>query len=306
MWPNRQPIADRLVTALATHARITRPLPGAETPERRVALSWQMVASLRRQDYTTALKDRPIDPARADPNSDRFDPERAAILHLRSGDLDEAFWVTFLSVHFGKHGRHEWRRLRDVYSGLGQTTWTWLVYSANPQAFRQWLTANSSKIGGAFGNHRKYGSVRTNSDQGTDKVLQSYCDWVGPGRSHRQLVSRLVQAGGNNPHSIFDQFYRDMQVTQFGRLGKFDFLALVGRLDLAPITPGSAYLTGATGPLSGARLLLGGASNAKLGVKELDAWVIALDQDLGIGLQAMEDSLCNWQKSPDTFKHFKG
>ncbi len=306
MWPNRQPIANRLVTALATHDRITRPLPGVTTPERRVALSWQMVASLRRQDYTNALKDRPIDPERADANSDRFDPERAAILHLKSGDLDEAFWVTFLSVHFGKHGRHEWRRMRDVYSGLGQKTWTWLVYSANPLAFHQWLTANSSKIGGAFGNHRKYGSVRADSDQGTDKVLQSYCDWVGPSRSHRQLVSRLVQSGGNDPHAIFDAFYRDMQVTQFGRLGKFDFLALVGRLDLAPITPGSAYLKGATGPLAGARLLFGGDSNAELGVKDLDAWVIALDQDLGIGLQAMEDSLCNWQKSPRAFKHFKG
>jgi hypothetical protein len=281
-------------------------LPGVATPERRVALSWQMVASLRRQDYTNALKNRPIDPARANPNSDRFDPERAAILHLKAGDLDEAFWVTFLSIHFGKHGRHEWRRLRDVYSGLGQKRWTWLVYSAKPQAFQQWLAANSSKIGGAFGNHRKYGSVRTDSDQGTDKVLQSYCDWVGPGRSHQQLVSRLVQAGGNNPHAIFDQFYRDMQVTQFGRLGKFDFLALVGRLDLAPITPGSAYLAGATGPLAGARLLFGGDSNAKLRVKDLDAWVIELDRDLGIGLQAMEDSLCNWQKSPDIFKHFKG
>lgn len=306
MWSNRQHIADRLTKALAHHSRSKRQIPGASTQAQRTTLAWQMVASLRRLDYTLALKARPIDPARADPNNDMFDPDRAAIFHFKSGNLDEAFWVTFLSIHFGKHGRHEWRRLRDIYSGLGQATWTWARYSADPQSFNDWLSANGQKIGGAFGNHRKYSSIRTDSEQGTDKVFQGYLDWVGPTRSHQRLVARLVQAGGNNPHAIFDQFYRDMDVKQFGRLGKFDFLALVGRLDLAPITPGSAYLKGATGPLAGARLLFGGDRDANLSINNLDSWLIELDADLAIGMQPMEDSICNWQKSPDTFKHFKG
>lgn len=265
-----------------------------------------MVASLRRLEYTMLLRRRPIDVARADPNSELFDPERAAILHHRNGNLDEAFWITFLSIHFGKHGRHGWRRLRDVYSGLGFRAWTWRAYSADPQAFVDWLNAHQDRIGGAFGNHRKYASLRTDSEEGTDKVFQSYLNWIGPGRSHRQTVARLVQAGGNDPNSIFDAFYRDMDVRQFGRLGKFDFLALVGRLDLAPISPGSAYLQGATGPISGARLLFGNDRKARLSVRDLDAWVIELNTDLNIGMQAMEDSLCNWQKSPDVFVHFRG
>jgi hypothetical protein len=306
VWPNRQHIADRIYRALETHSDTRCRLPGCATHARRITLSWQMVASLRRLDYTTKLKARPIDPLRADPNSDKFDPERAAIFHLRNGDLDEAFWVTFLSIHFGKHGRHGWRRLRDVYSGLGRRTWTWRVYTANPHEFVNWLAANQGRIGGGFGNHRKYASLRPESEQGTDKVFQSYLDWVGPTRSHRHLVTRLVQAGGNDPTSIFDEFYRDMNVRQFGRLGKFDFLALVGRLDLAPITPGSAYLDGATGPLAGARLLFGDDRQAKLSVRDLDMRLIELDEDLGIGMQAMEDALCNWQKSPDSFVHFTG
>lgn len=306
MWPNRRNVADRICDALGAHSARKRPLPGVATQMRKSTLAWQMVASLRRLDYTQALKKRPIDPARADPNSDLFDPERAAILHLRNRDLDEAIWVTFLSIHFGKHGRHEWRRLRDVYSGLGQRTWTWPVYGTDPDAFTAWLTANHARIGGGFGNHRKYASLRTDSEQGTDKVLRDYLDWVGPARSHQQLVARLVHAGGNDPNSIFDHFYRDMNVRQFGRLGKFDFLALIGRLDLAPIAPGFAYLDGATGPVAGARLLFGNDRKASLSVKHLDAWLVDLDEDLKIGMQAMEDSLCNWQKSPDEFVHFTG
>lgn len=306
MWPNRQHVADRISDALRVHSRNRRELPGIAARARRDTLSWQMVASLRRLEYTALLRRRPLSAERTDPNNVLFDPERAAILHHRNGDLDEAFWITFLSIHFGKHGRHGWRRLCDVYSGLGRRTWTWPAYSNDPQAFVDWLTAHQDRIGGGFGNHRKYASLRTDSEEGTDKVFQSYLDWIGLGLSHQQIVARLVQVGGNDPNSIFDAFYRDMNVRQFGRLGKFDFLALVGRLDLAPIAPGSAYLKGATGPVAGARLLFGNDRKAALSVRDLDAWVIELNDDLDIGMQAMEDSLCNWQKSPDVFEHFKG
>ncbi|WBT37891.1 alpha-glutamyl/putrescinyl thymine pyrophosphorylase clade 3 protein [Hyphomicrobium sp. DMF-1] len=306
MWPSRRNVAKRIIDQFGTYSAQKRQLPGVETQERKSALAWQMVASLRRLDYTRALKNRPIDPGRADPNNDLFDPERAAVLHFRDGDIDEAFWVTFLSVHFGKHGRYGWRRLRDVYSGLGAHTWTWRAYCAAPETFKAWLTTNHNQIGGAFGNHRKYSSLRTDSEQGTDKVFESYSTWVGATHSHQSLIARLVQAGGNDPNSIFDQFYRDMNVKQFGRLGKFDFLALVGRLDLAPIAPGSAYLEGATGPLQGARLLFGNNRKAALTIRELDAWLIDLNEVLKIGMQAMEDSICNWQKSPDQFIHFTG
>jgi len=31
-----------------------------------------------------------------------------------------------------------------------------------------------------------------------------------------------------------------------------------------------------------------------------------LDEDLVIGMEVLEDALCNWQKSPLKFEHFKG
>jgi hypothetical protein len=283
-----------------------RALPGIADGAALDTLATQMIASLRRLDYTVAIRTRPIDRERTNPASPLFDPERAAIWHATNGNLDEAVWLTFLSIHFGKHARHGWRRLRDVYSGLGTQTWTWERASRNVPAFRAWLSANRKKIGGAFGNHRKYESLDGNSANGTGAAVASYVSWIGPAHSHAVLFRNLVRDGGNNPATIFDHFYREMKVHRFGRLGKFDFLALLGRLQFAPIAPGSAYLSGATGPMRGARLLFGGSPTTALSVRQLDSWLRDLDAELGVGMQVMEDSLCNWQKSPKKFIHFKG
>lgn len=306
MWPKRIPIANRLEALLGTYSSNYRRLPGIDDPHARATLALQMVASLRRLEYTNIVSSRGISPERADPSSPLFDPERAAIIHARAGRIDEAFWLIFLATHFGKHLDHGWRRVRDVYSGLGDGVWTWERVSANPSAFRSWLRMNASRIGGAFGNHRKYESLKADSPSGTAAAIESYIEWVGPRRSHQKLVADLVQQSGNHPNQIFDGFYKSMNVKRFGRLGKFDFLAMIGRLGLAPITPGSAYLKGATGPLRGAKLLFFGDPEVAAEEKVLDIWLQELDEVLQVGMQVMEDSLCNWQKSPSKFIHFRG
>jgi hypothetical protein len=265
-----------------------------------------MVSSSRRLDYTKALLKRPLNPACADASNVLFDPEKAAIVCMRDGRVDEAAWLVFLSVHCGKHPRHGWQMVRDIYGGLGGGPWTWDRVSRSPEAFREWLTENSDRIGGAFGNHRKYESINGNRPSGTGAAVESYVTWIGSARSHALRFRDLVRAGGNDPHAIFERFYEDMQVARFGRLGKFDFLCLLGRLGLAPIAPGRAYLKGATGPLRGARLLFGGSPEASLGEAKLEDLLCQLDDVLHVGMQVLEDSLCNWQKSPTRFIHFKG
>lgn len=297
---------EELAAALEQFSDRRRHLPGVVADAARDTLAMQMVASLRRLDYTNIICERDISPNRADPGDPMFDPERAAVWHARGGRLDEAVWLVFLATHFGKHLVHGWRRVRDVYSGLGNGAWTWQQVSAYPAAFRSWLRANQHRIGGGFGDHRKYESLNPDSPVGTAAVIASYVDWIGPERSHTKRFAELVRAGGNNPHSIFDCFYDDMKVARFGRLGKFDFLAHLGRLNLAPIEPGSPYLAGATGPLRGARLLFGGDPAARLSEETLEGWLLELDAELGVGMQVMEDCLCNWQKSPARFIHFRG
>jgi hypothetical protein len=279
-------------------------LLGVVDASQRNTLAMQMIASLRRLDYTRIIKSRDISPDRADPTSDLFEPERAAALLARNGQIDEAIWLTFLAIHFGQHRRYGWRMLKDVYSGLGSRMWTWKRMSKNPKQFRAWLQQNWQQIGGAFGNHRKYETLNPASVHGTASVVESFVQCFSPSPS--SWFAEIVRSSGNNPHTVFDAAYANLAIARFGRLAKFDFLALLGRLDLAPVTPGSAYLSGATGPLRGARLLVDGNSNSKSKAKDLDAILQQLDARLGVGMQVMEDSICNWQKSPRRFVHFRG
>ncbi len=89
-------------------------------------------------------------------------------------------------------------------------------------------------------------------------------------------------------------------------MAKFDYLSLIGRYAIAPIDAGSAYLSGATGPVKGARQLFDGRRNGPSSLKKLQDMLDALDADLQVTMKVMEDALCNWQKSPDRFVHFKG
>ena len=302
-WPTREARRCELEDALVAHAQ-KHPLPGIADADCRQALSLQFVSSLRRQDYTRRLLARPVDPARADPHSAMFDPERAVVQHLRAGDEDEAAWLIFLMTHFGNAGSQGWRRLADVYGKLGEGVWDWPTTAADTAEFARWLGANHGKIRGRFGNHRKYESLGAPAPNGTGAVVASYVAWIGG--SHREHFAEAIREAGNDPANVFDVIYRDMAVRRFGRLAKFDYLALIGRYAIAPVEPGSAYLVGATGPTRGAHLLFDGRVDGRTSSAELQRRLDDLDADLHVGMQAMEDALCNWQKSPRRFVNFTG
>ena len=78
----------------------------------------------------------------------------------------------------------------------------------------------------------------------------------------------------------------------FGRMAKFDYLTMIGKLELAHIEPGSTYLEGATGPLAGARLLFGGSTTARLSREDLHSRSVELGDALGVGMQnALDERL---------------
>ncbi len=305
-WPTWESQRQKIMVQLTDHSRQKRRLIGIASQNSKEVLATQMVASIRRLEFTRICLSRDIHASRTDPYCDMFDPEKAAIFHSRAGNFEEAVWLIFLSVQFGKHKKYGWLRMRDVYSGLGSGVWTWAKISNDPKKFRSWLAANETKIRGAFGNHRRYESIDGLSKNGTGSAIESYVDWIMTLGSHRKLFGELVKSAGNDPETIFNAFYQNMSVARFGRLGKFDFLSMLGRLGLAPIIPGKAYLEGATGPLRGARLLFFGNTATQAKVDNLEDWLKELDSDLSIGMQPMEDALCNWQKSPTEFVHFIG
>jgi hypothetical protein len=240
-----------------------------------------------------------------------FDPLKAAILHQRAGDLDEAFWCVFLFVHFGRHRRAGWRYVREVYGRLGDgRRWDWRGVSRQPKAFREWLNEHLDElqregVPRGFGNHRKYQSLDAYSPRGTGAAVESYVRWVDPPRTHPQLMEIECAPAEGDPRQAFDLLYRSMAaIATFGRTARFDYLTMLGKLRLAAIEPGSTYMQGATGPAAGAKLLFGCGDAASQ--RDFDRWLVELDLTLDVGMQVLEDSLCNWQKSPTKFQAFRG
>lgn len=288
------------------------PLPGIRTAQKRFCWAQQIVSSLRRIAFIDTLLSQGVSPSRCDPHSDLFDPIRGTIHLHRQGLQDEAAWLAFILTHFGKHSISGWKLARNVYGSFGAgPVWTFAMYGSNATAFESMLAANAdglahASISGHFSNHRKFQSKKP---EAIAKTFRTYYHWQTEfGGIHGKLIA-THKTVGQDPQAAFDGLYRSMKgVFGFGggRLGRFDFLTMLGKLQLAPIYPGSVYLDKATGPLCGARLLFFGDRDYNITGKELEPRVDALDETLGVGKQVIEDSLCNWQKSPDIYVYFRG
>ena len=310
--PKDRKRAAELASALKIYAQKHHALPGISSPKHEEVLIQQLLESIHRVQYVPLIKRRPISATRADSHSDAFDPLKAAILKFDAGAFDEAVWLVFIFVHFGKSAKTGWRLARDVYGALGGQPWTWARLSAAPQSFQSWLASNQSTLDGGdgverqFGPHRHYQSRSATKATGTGAAFQTYVEWVGPTRTHRTRFDQALADAKGSAHAAFDILYRSMRaVTSFGRLARFDYLTMLGKLDFLPISPGSTYMTNATGPVRGARLLFGDKNN-KLGARELESRLADLDGIAKVGMQALEDGLCNWQKSPAKFTPFRG
>jgi hypothetical protein len=277
-------------------------LSGIFEEKSRKAFIEQVIDSVHRIQYVELMKRRILSPKRTDPTEiDFFDPLLAAIFYQNEGKLDEAFWLIFIFTHFGRNARGGWRYAREFYGRLNQGGyWNWETVSHNPTDVAFWIDENYallSRKGGGFGNHRKYESL---SHLGS--VIESYVAWIGS-NSHMDLINDAKEKCANNPVKLFDFLYRSMSAVQrFGRTAKFDYLTMLGKMQLAPINPGSVYVAGATGPKQGARYLFG---DPDLTNDELELKFTNLDRHLCFGMQVIEDSICNWQKSPNLFKAFR-
>lgn len=301
---------DQIQAAIAKFSVEVFPLAGVAGAAERRACAEQLVSSMRRIDYVRSLAARHIDARRSDPSQDLFDPLMAAALAVKRGDVDEAWWLTFLATHFGKHIEDGWRLTRDFYGAFGtRNSWTWLEASQHHAQLNIWLDGQWSAlvndgVSRRFSNHRKYESK---SPAQMKRVLGSYIELVSAHGDHKSLMRDVHRTVGQNPYEGFHELYRRMaSVKRFGRLGTFDFLAMLGKLGIAPIEPGSAYLATATGPLKGAKLFVFGNAEAKADPQQLEEILDKLDAEIKVGKQVLEDALCNWQKAPDRFVLFRG
>lgn len=302
---------DALMRGLAEYEADFGALPGIVDAEARATLVLQMVSSLRRIEFVRGFRARPqVSPARIDPQSPLFDPLKGAFYIEQRGERDEAVWLAFVGTHFGKHAVDAWRLAANVMGSFGQgPVWTADRYGRDRAGFVAMLTARqgdlrSPEISGRFSNHRQY---QSKAAEVISQVFSSFYAWHFEFGGIDARVRSIHARKGQQPTVVFRELYRSMaSVYGFGRLGKFDFLTMIGKLDLAPIEADSVHFSGATGPLSGGRLLVYGDRKAEATAKEVEAKVDALDGYLEVGKQVLEDSLCNWQKNPTVYEYFRG
>lgn len=311
----RQKIASTIAQQLKIYLE-THQLLGLSSQERLEVFSLQVADSIRRIEFVKILERRDISNLRANPNSSYFDPFRAALYHKKLGNVDEAFWLVFLATHFGKSQKSGWRLCSEIYGALGQQApWTWEAICNNVDGFRVWYDQayRIMSADGAtrhFSNHRKYETLKPNAARSIPNVFQSYVEWIGGHHSHMAKIEEGLYAVGHDNNLLFEYLYSSVSknVTSFGRLAAFDLVTMYSKLGLIETFPQIAYLKDATGPRKGASLMLYGhkeSSNNQVMERELRK--LAEYLQLGdFSMQIMEDSLCNWQKSPDSYQYFKG
>lgn len=281
---------------------------GLTNDARKSVLAAQLVDSVRRIAYLNGLSVRARSPNLYTPYSGSFEPFGGSAVFMRGGHFDDAYWLVYLATHFGKHKADRWNLTEDFYGRFGQGgVWDWASASQNPQAIEEWLVANYPGVTGAgrsrrFGNHRKFETLKP-GPKGTGYAFRSYIDWIGMFGSHQALIALAQHEVGQNPQEVFSFLYRELdKVSKLGRLGKFDLLCNWSNLMIAPIYPDKAYISESTGPKIGAKLLFGNGLTAN----DLEVACIDLSRYLNVSAQAVEDSLCNWQKSPEDYIYFRG
>lgn len=301
---------EALQVGLQQYQTDVAPLPGIAQEEARRAFIDQMISSLRRIEYVRGYRTRSVSPDRTDPHSPLFDPLKGAFFLGQRGRLEEAVWMTFVATHFGKHIEDGWKLASNVMGSFGRgPVWTAKCYGQRPGDFFAMLTTHqadlrSAVVSGRYSNHRQYQSKNAAN---IARVFAAFHDWqfaVGDFDARLRQIHRKV---GQEPTVVFRNLFISMKsVFGFGRLGIFDFLTMLGKLDLAPIEADSVHFIGATGPVAGARLLLFGDAKAEASTKVVEAAIDQLDAYLNVGKQVLEDSLCNWQKSPTKYLYFRG
>ena len=292
---------EQISSCLDTFHNDAFPLIGLMSPERRLVLVAQLIDSIRRVEYLRITSVRPKSPSLHTPYLGSFEPFSGAAVMHKTGRMDDACWLVYLATYFGKHKIDSWNLTEDFYGRFEQGgVWDWAAASQNPRAISDWLDTvyphvTSRGRSRRFGSHRKFETLKP-GPKGTGHAMATYICWIEEHGSHQALISHVHEHVRQNPRTVYAYLYKDIaKVAKLGRLGKFDLLCNLSNLLIAPIFPDKAYIVGSTGPIAGAKFLLGN----RLSTERLEDACAKLAVHLDVSPQVIEDALCNWQKSPE-------
>ena len=167
---------------------------------------------------------------------------------------------------------------------------SWATMTANPQVIVEWVReCQSHQISFKFGKHRKYESIKQ-----LPQVVDSYGHWLADIGGVANLTNGGIQQD-LSAEQRFAHWYKTLSIYRFGRLAKFEFLSLLGYLKVLVIKADHCYLTKATGPKRGAKLLFGHYTTDP----QLERLAVQTAEAIGIDYAVFEAALCHWQASPN-------
>ena len=281
-------------------------LPGLVNLQSRDCFIKQLLDSIKRVKYISVIQSRVIDKTCINPKSISFNPLKAAIWFQRNHKMGEAIWLVFLSTVCGHNRKTKWKLCTNLYGSITKKTiWTWKKINADPNSYLKWVASNNSLIrrNAKFGNHRKYESLKPVKN-GTIDCIRSYINWISPSRNQENFYDQFCLINGYNSKKTFNSLYKAMHpVVRFGRMAKFDFLSMLGKLKLVDIEPDSLYISQSTGPKQACKILFGSKISTSKGY-ELELSSLESMIGLKFGMQIIEDALCNWQKSQFKYQKF--
>ncbi|PNK59485.1 hypothetical protein [Psychrobacter sp. FDAARGOS_221] len=267
-------------------------------------LALQLLDSIEQQQQIEVLFNQSIPQTCCDPKSPDFDPIKAIVL-LKDSDYDEACWLCFLLIYTNDSEDNDWAFMRLLYGALGlsesKLTWQFITQQVSSvdevlQDVSEALASHHPKP--KFGHHRAYESLAQ-----LPAVFNSYIGFIGEQGGHRALFKpESNRAKSNKAEADKTAYFQTLytlirqNIYRFGRLSTFEYLCLLGKMDLADVAPDSCYIAEASGPKRGAKLLFGMLNN-----EQLDAHAVGLADYLDVGYQQMEAAICHWQKSPKRY-----
>ncbi|KQZ79574.1 hypothetical protein ASD55_02455 [Rhodanobacter sp. Root561] len=138
-------------------------------------------------------------------------------------------------------------------------------------------------------------------------TVETYVAWILENGGHQALFNDAIANAKGDARVAFAKLFKSMDVVDgFGRTARFDYLGMIGKLGLADLKPDSVHLSGATGPLTGSKLLFTGSKKGKISKSQLDTMLLELGDALDLDMGVIEDAICNWQKNPNNFVPYRG
>lgn len=213
--------------------------------------------------------------------------------------LENKIWFLYLATYFGKSRKSKWDLFRRASFDSNNELLSVEGILSNRKNYFDYLKSIDFFKDADFSNHRKFIAKRLEGNKGFINSSNYVLDNLS-----KFLFTSFVS---------FDEVYcRSHKIPNFGRMAAFDFTSSLCKCELKVKEPESMYLKNSTGPLVGLGYFLKmangknitKANKVKFG-NELLEWFLK-NSDIFMVAQVLEDSICNWQKSPKSYMRYFG